>query len=511
MNRMRLAMCVAVFAMIGGIAVSQDMDISALQAKLAAQEARLNDLQAKMNQRSGGSEAVGVTSIRKNAVVTIGGTINTRMWQRDGKLKTSINNDAAAGATGIGASVQDPNGYWNRGTNANYLRVDRYTARDFSYQSLEVSDANLNIKIDVNDYFDAFLRINGHDSAGRDNVSGVAAKAWVRWKNVCNTGFGLKIGRDDLVFGGGKAAGAGMRAGYTGGYDDLGGTVNDWGGLVATTGQWVTPAGALVTRYGDYGEGMFVGGSWLPTHTGWDWGRTTQITPYWESRDGKWKFELSFFQAAERRTGTSGNSINGPYGEESKMKSINGGPVSVAARVTAKPIEGLSLVASAVNFYTNQDYATIPHAHDARKQVAYLGDGRTSSSNTAVNFMVEYRPCFFNRMNIWAQYNHGWNEGWVKDMDSDVLDYGVSFRLTEQIDWFGQGSYMKVKNDHRDVLVWHKATAWQAYTGFRYKLPYGANVEVGYKHEVVNFKDRQGFKHTKATSDSIYGHLGFDF
>ncbi len=30
-----------------------------------------------------------------------------------------------------------------------------------------------------------------------------------------------------------------------------------------------------------------------------------------------------------------------------------------------------------------------------------------------------------------------------------------------------------------------------------YTLPYGVNLEAGYRHEVINYKDRNGFKHTK--------------
>ncbi|MDR1535362.1 MAG: hypothetical protein LBU64_09740, partial [Planctomycetota bacterium] len=73
MKHMRLAAFVAAIAMVGGTVLSGDLDIQALQAKLAAQEARLNDLQAKI----GGGKAdapASVLSARKNATLRIGGT-----------------------------------------------------------------------------------------------------------------------------------------------------------------------------------------------------------------------------------------------------------------------------------------------------------------------------------------------------------------------------------------------------------------------------------------------------
>ncbi len=73
MRFLRLAACAAAFAVVGGMAVAEDMDIRALQAKLAAQEARLNDLQAKMGSGGAAATPANITSIRKNAKVTIGG------------------------------------------------------------------------------------------------------------------------------------------------------------------------------------------------------------------------------------------------------------------------------------------------------------------------------------------------------------------------------------------------------------------------------------------------------
>ena len=456
MKVMRLAMCVAVFALIGGIATSGDMDISALQAKLAAQEARLNDLQSKVNYSRGG-EIEGVISMRKNAVVTIGGQLNTRYFHYTGNVKSSLGNP--------------------------------YGEREKVYQlkasDLKVADAKLRVKIDVNDYFDAYLQADLQDSDS--NRADAAQRYWIRWKNVCNSGFGLLVGRSDLVFGAGNPAG--ICTGYYGAFDYM-------NNLDAVVG---------------IGEGMFIGSQGMVAmHTGWDYSRTTQVTPYWESQDGKFKAEVSFFQSLDRANGGRFETNRNGYILD---KSINYGFGTLSSRLTWKPIEGLTVVGSVVNFYNNVDYDTVPgyagNKYSGGYVTSVLGHDRTSSNNLATDIAVRYRPCFFPKLNVWGSWTHGWNEGWVKDMDSDTFNFGFSYDITDSVMFFAQGDIMRVKND--DGVTWHKANAWASYTGLKYTLPYGVELEAGWRHEQSTFKARNGWKHTKSKLDTVYAHLGFQF
>ncbi|MCD8351041.1 MAG: hypothetical protein LUC93_10570 [Planctomycetaceae bacterium] len=94
-------------------------------------------------------------------------------------------------------------------------------------------------------------------------------------------------------------------------------------------------------------------------------------------------------------------------------------------------------------------------------------------------------------------------------MDSDSLNYGASWDIKDNLTVFAQGDYLRVKNRQSDV--WHKGKAWAFYTGIRYVMPYGINMEAGWKHERIAYTGRDGDKHTTVTGNMIYGHLGFNF
>ena len=514
MKLMRLAICVAVFAVVGGIAVSED--IEALQAKVAAQEARLNDLQAKMNSsRSGGGDADGIVSLRKNAVVTLGGTVNTRYFYRSGKINSTVATrvPGATPSNGIPAAV---------GAASSANRIKRFDDRT---GDMRISDAKVEMKIDVNEYFDAYLKMDLQDGAGRSSVSGIAQNYWIRWKNVCNTGFGLLVGRDALKFGDSQPIGI------------LDTWAKDNGGMSADIMGWndyavynmtqpnPAPTGSYVV--GTAGDGMLIMGGIAPARTTYNWTRTTQINPYWESQDGKLRFDMSFIQSIDRINGLTDARQYTDNGVRER-RSINYGLGSMTARVVWKPIEGLKLTASAMNLYAQNSDSTLGlwghkgnggNAHNsAMINVQGTNDRlRTAKNDTTLNLAFQYRPCFFSRLNVWGQWMHGWNTAWIDDQDSDVVNFGASYDINDRMTFFAQGDYVRTKNDQS--VFWNKGTGWAFYTGLNYKLPYGVNIEGGWRHEQVTYKGKGGSigrneyqgKHTKYKGDTIYAHLGFDF
>lgn len=484
MKLMRLAMCVAAFAVIGKIALSEDVDVRALQAKLAAQEARLNDLQAKIN--AGGpaysaGQTEGLVSINKNAVVTIGGTVNTRYFYRGAKIESPVLD------YGFDSDYEGPaDAAWGFGGNGTWRTVAKASESD-----LKISDAKLRVKVDVNDYFDAFLQVDLQSSA--DGASDNAEIYWVRWKNVCNSGFGVLVGRAPLVFG---VGGYGVLGSYAAGGGD---------GLAEVKG------GAFEGPFATIDDGDYIGGTWIPPHNGWDIGRVTQVTPYWEGLDGKIKFELSFMQGVDNRFGGKMSSAGWNYAEwntpysgapwwtaDPYYKSHNYGFGTMSARLGVKPIEGMLISASAINYY-NRHLGT--DKFPGEDYPFY------KKNNTAIDLAFSYRPAFFNKLNIWAQWIHGWNVNNINNLDSDAVNFGASFDFNESWTIFAQGDYLRSKlGNGIDV----KGTAWAAYGGIQYKLPYGAMLEAGWKHEWVDYK-WDGYKVMKINADTIYAHLGFDF
>ena len=472
MKLMRLAMCVAAFALVGGKAISEDMDVKALQAKLAAQEARLNDLQAKMYSASCEDEKViadGLTSIRKNAVVTLGGEMQYKYQFYKGEVKSAFN------ATNPG-SVEK---VW-----------------DTRYGRHKVADAKLEMKIDVNEHFDGYLKLDLHDG-GRKTAS-IAQNYWVRWKNVCNTGFGLKVGRDAIAFGGLKGDMSWDSWGH--GQEDLASNAIQGFSLASLPPSTPAGPGGVPAAFNAYGEGMFGHGtSYVPNHTTWGDSRTVQLTPYWEAQDGSFKAEVSFFQTIQDRQGYSTRNR--------EVRAINDGLGSVSARLTWKPIEGLTISGSIMNQHAkNRDGVWgYPYGETWTAGAPY----RTASNNLATNLAFRYTPCFFDKVTLWAAWTHGWNEGWVKDMDADTLAVGLELAATKALSFYGMGDFIRVKNDNG--VIWHKANGWATDFGLKYKLPYGVTFKAGWRHEQIDYKARGGFKHTKVKADGVFGAIDFVF
>lgn len=483
MKLMRLAMVVAVFALVGGKAIAEDSwaNYGELHAKLAAQEARLNDLHAKMygSDCEGPAAPEGITSLRKNAVVTIGGFTNTRLYAGKGSLKSTL--------TANDGTINKP------------VTAGRETVESFSGSKIQMGDAVLQVKIDVNEYFDAFAQFNflDHNRGG----TGPAQNYWFRWKNVCNSGFGLLMGRDSLKFGGIQSYG--FWDSYGNGWEDSSATFGASQGMAALLG----PNG--------FGEGMFWLGdeaSFTPAHTIWNNSRTMQITPYWESQDGKFKAELSWFQTTEESYAGAYTEYARRDGRSYRGKTINNFG-SFSARVTAKPIEGLTIMASVMDQMANNGdgwwSGVRSHTYLTAAQLAGMANVKTSNHNIATNVGFEYRPCFLNRLNVFASWTHGWNENWVKDQDSDSINFGLGVDLTDQLTWYATGDWLRVKNDN--AQVWHKANMWAVETGFTYTLPYGVNFQLAYRHDDYKFKNRAGATHTKYKTDSFVLHTGFNF
>jgi hypothetical protein len=350
------------------------------------------------------------------------------------------------------------------------------TTTDFKHGDLKVSDANINFKIDVNDYFDAFVRINLLDGSRTDNGRGGinnAQFAWIRWKNLCNSGFGIVIGRDSLVFGAGGQSGFAEGQGYAGKDGFLIGKLKS-----ATGGQFL---GLVSTEYG--------------MRTGYDYNRTTQITPYWESQDGKIKAEVSFFHNIEVADG-------GNFNKDGYHRSFNYGLGTMSGRLTVKPIEGLRLVASVMNRYSNGiDRSGTYYNYNVGPTGSTSKDARNS---TAANFGFDYTPSCFSRLKLFAQWTHDWNAGWFDDAKADVTNFGFNFKLTEQLTFITQGEYLKAK------AADGKISGWAVYPGFRYVLPYGVNFELAYRYERLTAK-YAGVKMAKGSMSTVYGQIGFDF
>ncbi len=480
MKLMRLVTCVAAFAVLGGIAFSGEMDIKALQAKLAAQEARLNDLQAKMGSSKAAETPANITSMRKNAKVTIGGEVDTRYIYHSGK-------------------VEQDRGYINTSTaTARGVAAGRTKRVDIEDAQMYLDTAKLTFQIDVNEHMDARLQLDLHDptsgGGNREHELGIAQTYWVRWKNICNSGFGV-------LFGMGKPIG--MLDAY-----------NQDGGPNSAFGSFAYPGSG--TDIGDSNtfdrtDGLFATNGVLSQHLSYGTSRTTQITPYWQSEDGKVLFELSFMQGLDRR-GTY-NTDEGPNtaGGYNRVRSINMGLATMSGRITWKPTEDWTLVLGAINLQSDDDNFGAYRGQDTGNAIAgRLHPDRFNGNNFAYHLGAMYTPSILcQRLTVWANMTHEFNAGWVDDLTTFATNFGVMYKLTDKLTVFAQGDYITSDND--GSILWNEAKGWRSYLGATYNLGNGAIMEAGWSHDNLSAYDQAGYKHSKFVGDTLYAKVGFAF
>ena len=471
----------------GGYGESGDVsalpaDLARLQAAVLEQERRLEDMHVKLaaSRAEGEDSPQHIASMRKNAVVTIGGLANYRYYFNKTKVESSI-------ATGLIPGEAPAGTYAKR--------------EDFKYGDLRVHDAKLSLAVKVSENVDAYLMLDLQDGTRRANVNGVAQNYWVRWKNICDSGFGIRIGRDNIAFG--DWDNPGFMSPYNLFQYGMGDFTN--GSVYRSPYNGVTGTGT------NYGDGMLAGNGIMPYATVAEYRRTTQIVPYWENRDGTFKAEVALLQAADRLTG--GNfDLSRPGDNRQTYRSINYGLGSATARITWKPTEGLKFTASALNYHTrtNVNRGVATYKGNSFNGGAWYGyDLDTASNNSAINLAAQYRPAFFKRLNATIQWTHGWNEAWIQNMDSDVLSGALILDLTDRLTLITRADHIRTVNKQSDT--WRKGTAWGAYAGLMYTLPYGVMLEAGWRHEVAKYRDANGHRHTKATGDTLYGNVMFAF
>jgi hypothetical protein len=179
---------------------------------------------------------------------------------------------------------------------------------------------------------------------------------------------------------------------------------------------------------------------------------------------------------------------------------------SGSVRLTAKPIEGLTLYASAINKHKT-------------KNTGFNGDAYTlrglETDNTAVNVAFAYTlPCF-TKLTVFGQWTHDWDADWFTDRDADVFNAGIKYNFNEQWRFVLAGDYLRVKQGsnasfNNAVLGYGKTTAWAIWPAIQWTGPWGLSAEAGYRFDSGKYKV-DGVAYQKIKGHNVYAKLGFSF
>lgn len=442
-------------------------------------------------------------SIEKNAAVTVGGFVNQRYYLYDAKVDSIYTlADARAGH----APFVDGR--------AMLGRTVRVKQGDFT-----MSHARLSVKIDVNPHVDAFLHVDLISS--EDDRSDNCHRYWVRWKNFRQSGFSFKVGRDDLVFGASNAVGEIHNATKSG----EGAFRNAYWGTFRAD---MAAAGSNINRLGQGASGL------VPLHNHWFNTRVLQVAPSWKGWDGRLELEASLFQNHSNFDGgrLTIDRAQAPQvgGSGSVYRSRNLGWGSMSFRANWRPIEGLKLTASAINFHDRMKDADVTVGFDGVETPITPGQRHgMAKNNPAVNLAFSYRPDFAKKFRVWGEWIRGWNVKCLRDVDADAANIGVAYDLTKKSTLFIEGDYINTRDRLHAVNSRFanndRARYWAVYAGVQHQLNPGLVLEYGWKRE--NTKWRQNFASVSANgvmqrsahrqttltarNDTFYAHLGFRF
>ena len=173
-------------------------------------------------------------------------------------------------------------------------------------------------------------------------------------------------------------------------------------------------------------------------------------------------FELAVFQNNEKDL--QGNRYGQHEDNSEDTLLLN----SYAARTTLKPVEGLSLSLSFIN----------QHLDEYEDETQSIADGEEDNYaiSTGFDYKLPNAPLRF-----YGEYLHGWNQQHKDDVDTDTLQLGVVWGVTEKIDLVLDGEWLNIDNDYLaneiDEDFYRLAVAaW-------YKTDYGVKFGVEYLHE----------------------------
>ncbi|MCC8189352.1 MAG: hypothetical protein LIP77_01775 [Planctomycetes bacterium] len=219
-----------------------------------------------------------------------------------------------------------------------------------------------------------------------------------------------------------------------------------------------------------------------------------------------YRFEAALFQEETwRRYATFGSSAS-RYRGESEL------PQSWQLGFSFLPLEGWELTTHFRNRHSRSRgvhyWADSPYRWDFRTNAASGSRDPVWDSTLAGWADSGDGPAFGSRSNeqafvigvalevpntalsVHAQYAHGWNQGFNKHVRSDGVDVGVAYRVTPFLTLLAQGEWLHVKD--RSWLAeragaWHRDTRnhhlYRALVGAEYELAPGLTLEGGWQYE----------------------------
>ncbi|MBN2714096.1 MAG: hypothetical protein JXR97_16880 [Planctomycetes bacterium] len=398
-----------------GIAQADDSsmrsEIDDLRAKVAALES------VEMAPAAGG-DASSLTSMKKKGAIKIGGKVEVAIVVTD-------RDDVPHPVT----DSEDDSVFSTQFTTASV---------ELAFDIAATKDTGLKIMLDPDDFWD--------EDPDQDDL---LEEVYFYWKNIRGSNWGVNLGKKELCFG------------------------QDFDKLVLAA---VTNSDSHSTLLKSFEENDTADSSADNSHgeVGEDsWPREEDnvftIEANYKYKD-LLKWEVAVFQS--NTTTGGGRNTRGMHEDRSDDTLFF---QSMSTRLTATPIEGLSIELSFMKEHNDSNGDEDAHGK-------YAEDDKYAVSLGA-EYKVKSVP-----LTVFGEYLHGWDWDWREDYSADVLQLGVKYGVTDKIDLFLIGNWVGLDDDHSARMNSTKAgedneDLLTVQTAIQYKLDSGMIFSLEYEHE----------------------------
>ncbi len=436
MSMMRWALGALLLVCVAGVAVADD--VASLREELADMRAKMASLESAQMAPAAGGDAESLLSMKKKAAIKIGGglTVCAKVYERDTDPTADFDGD------GIPGSDENNDGIieWTEDDDITHSQMGFSPSLKIEAKATE--DTKVYFKLDL-------------DDTGSDGD--LVEEAYFEWKHVAGTNWKIWFGKDEIEFGIDESIG------------DMDGLVH--GGATLFGSLPASSEGSPANNHGWAPDNDFPG----------ERDNRFALQAAYEFKD-LLTWYVSVFQAE-----------TGMY-EDADDDTLLFQSFSTA--IKASPFEGFDAEIGFIRFHNE---SAEHHDGDPAFDCTTAGDqSRGGTALTQVQIESErkhlendqyaislggsYSPKGTS-VTIFAEYLHGWDWGYDDRVDTDTVQLGLTWGVTEKIDLGIMGEWAEMDRDDAFDGEFSEVEYWNLYLTGYYTL--NSNVKLGleYMHQ----------------------------
>ncbi len=451
-------------------------DVASLKEELQDMRAKMSAMEAAQMAPAAGGDAESLLSMKKKAVIKIGGSLDVYAYtvHRD--------TDPTADYDGDG----DPGGDINNDGVLEFREDDEIDQTFFGFcpaltlEAKATEDTRVYFKLDLDD-----------TATDGDLVE----EAFFEWKHVAGSNWKIWLGKDEVEFGQDKSIGF-FNTWAHGGADGCGDTWNAFSTSSENPNGW-----SDANYHGWMAPNNFPGevDNTFALQAAYDYkDLLTWSFSLFQNPAAKGSYEdrsedTLFFQSFATKM-----TIMPMEGFEAEISFIRQHDESMKWEDSSKQNSMANLVALQNNFARTTELDTV--AEQNNYQDDYTND------QYAISLGAAWQPKNTS-LEFFGEYLHGWDWGYDDRVDTDTVSLGMIWGVTESIDLGLMGEWANWDRDNALHGEWEDVDYWNLYMTAYYTMNSNVQIGVEYMHQ---WFDGEG-DYWDSTAPNANVSRGFDF